>query len=528
MKRLKKALQTDILPSKMAEELARAYLKGITRDEKKNLGQFVTPYEVAAFAARQVKISKASIKILDPGAGSGILSCALVEHLLANRPRAIKEIHLTAFEIDPLLCAVLRKVMGKLIHYGRSFDCNIIVKIHCKDFLKSSLANIQKQRSNPDIQTRFDLVICNPPYNKLATSHDVSAELSSLFDGQGNVYACFMAVAATILRENGQMIFIVPRSFAAGVQFRKFRQTFFRLMLLEFVHAFMSRSKNFADGVLQENIIISARRAPTTETLSNHLVVLSSSDGIADLTLRTERQFYIEELMDSENRLLLPVSDAETDAVDLIQHWPETLSSLNVRVSTGPVVPFRSTRYLSDKSSRAVPLIWMQHVKAMALTFPIRGLKKKQWIKLSTAKAKPQTLLENRNLVIIRRFTFGSKNRRFLTAAPWFARDFPFPRFGLENHLNYLYRVEGELTEDETFGFAAVLNSAVCTSYMRALNSNTQIGAKELMQIPQPHLSVIIKVGQIYKATRNMDLVNDALMSDLLKLQMAFAAKSFV
>lgn len=58
------------------------YLNEKTKSERKRIGQFFTSKETAIYMASLFSIpNQSEISILDPGAGSGILSVALIEQL---------------------------------------------------------------------------------------------------------------------------------------------------------------------------------------------------------------------------------------------------------------------------------------------------------------------------------------------------------------------------------------------------------------------------------------------------------------
>src|SRR5277367_3586652 len=79
--------------------------------------------------------------------------------------------------------------------------------------------------------------------------------------GQPNIYALFMAVTASLLRNGGEFLFITPRSFASGPYFRLFREKFFAAVRPVGVHVFGSRREAFGrDEVLQESIILKGVR----------------------------------------------------------------------------------------------------------------------------------------------------------------------------------------------------------------------------------------------------------------------------
>lgn len=64
-------------------ELTNQYIERMPKKERKKYGQFFTSKETARFMAGLYTIpeSLSTIRILDAGAGSGILSCALLERL---------------------------------------------------------------------------------------------------------------------------------------------------------------------------------------------------------------------------------------------------------------------------------------------------------------------------------------------------------------------------------------------------------------------------------------------------------------
>ena len=52
-----------------------------TETHKKNFGQYLTPYAIAKYMANLFPKTNEEISILDPGAGIGTLSCALLDRI---------------------------------------------------------------------------------------------------------------------------------------------------------------------------------------------------------------------------------------------------------------------------------------------------------------------------------------------------------------------------------------------------------------------------------------------------------------
>ena len=105
----------------------------------------------------------------------------------------------------------------------------------------------------------FDAVIMNPPYFKIGADSAHALAMGDAFQGQTNIYMLFMARAAELLRPNGELVAITPRSFCNGLYFRNFRRWFFSRMALRHVHLFECRRSTF-DNVLQESVITHTQR----------------------------------------------------------------------------------------------------------------------------------------------------------------------------------------------------------------------------------------------------------------------------
>jgi adenine-specific DNA-methyltransferase len=166
-----------------------------------------------------------------------------------------------------------------------------------------------------------------------------------------------------------------------------------------------------------------------------------------------------------------------------------------MNISTGPVVPFRAAELLHEAGMPLqgyVPLIWMNHVHAMRVSFP-NGIQKPQYIRRTAGEN--SLLLPSRNYVLLRRFSAKEEPRR-LVAAPWLKRDSSSRFLGIENHLNYIHRPGGELNEDEAYGLAAILNSRLLDTYFRVSSGNTQVSATELRAMPLPPRDKIMLIGR--------------------------------
>jgi adenine-specific DNA-methyltransferase len=491
----------SIRPTVMADLAGAAYAERVSVDHRKNIGLYLTPVAVAGFMAAQIRTSGETIRILDPAAGAGILLCAAVEALVERR--ASPRIELIAYEVDAALAEILARVLAELRRWAAARGADLAVDVVRSDFVLEHAAALRRLGGlmlHQPLGQGFDVVIGNPPYFKLNKADPRARAAAAVVHGQPNIYSLFMAIGAALLRDGGELLFITPRSFASGPYFRLFREKFFECIRPELAHVFGSRRDAFSrDAVLQENVIIKGRREdgwPRANTRA--LMTISSSKGLGDLEAAEQHVMRLASVLDMDSRekvLRLPASPADNGLIQLVDHWPGSLRAYGLQISTGPVVPFRAIEFL-DKAGRVpgthVPLLWMNHVQRMRVTWPL-GHRKPEYMKHVIAAH--YLLVPNRNYVLLRRFSAKEEERR-LVAAPYLARTCRATMIGLENHLNYVYRPGGTLTEDEAFGLAALFSSALLDAYFRTSSGNTQVSATELRTMPLPALDVIKAIGR--------------------------------
>lgn len=88
-------------------ERTNKYIDDMPKKERKKYGQFFTSKETARYMAGLYNIpaNQSKVSILDAGAGSGILSCALLERL--EQIDTIQTIELTCYENDDNILGLL-------------------------------------------------------------------------------------------------------------------------------------------------------------------------------------------------------------------------------------------------------------------------------------------------------------------------------------------------------------------------------------------------------------------------------------
>ncbi len=516
-------------PVEYAKALGEAYLSFSKRSTRKSDGHYLTPAAIATFMAWQVSCSGPHMRVLDPGSGTGILTAAACEAACGSG--TVTSLHVDAGETDPVLDGLTHVTLAFTRYWLARRGVGLTFNVRHGDFVLEYAAALEStprangNRVNPDgFEAGYGLVISNPPYFKIGKDDPRAVAWVSVVHQLRNIYTLFMAVSAELLSETGKLVNIVPKSFAAGPYFKRFREVFFQRVAPTSVHLFESRKDVFENQtVLQENLIIAAQRRTDGQAPNAGHVLESHSKGSHDLAERKSFVVDLDSVMDlgSENtEFSIPLCGGDLEQAEAIRAWPNTLHSLGLEISTGPVVPFRATRFLShnafDRST--VTLLWMQHVHPMRTAWPAPAADKPQCIKVEPESMK--LLVSNATYVLLCRFSAKEEKRR-LVAAPLIRRSLDVDVVVLENHLNYIRGVSRELDDGLAYGLSALLNSSFLDRYFRISNGNTQVSATELRAMPLPAERDIRSIGIEVQATRDSGSglsELDALIADTLDL----------
>ena len=75
--------------------------------------------------------------------------------------------------------------------------------------------------------------------------------------------------------------------------------------------------------------------------------------------------------------------------------------------------------------------------------------------------------------------------------------------------MNYVYKPGGSLSEDEAYGFTAILNSKIYDRYFQMINGSTQVNAYEIMNFPFPDIEKIRLIGKLVRENEDSDNKNN-------------------
>ena len=460
----------------LASKLSEIYNDTQLPELKKKKGQFFTTKSIADFMASLVIIDKNELSILDPGSGTGVLVAALVDRIISEDIKITLNVDL--FETDENIISALEEVMNycKLLMEtnGNKFNYNIINK----DFIMyhSEIFNLDLFSQNYEYKL-YDCVISNPPYFKVPINHQYSELLHEYVHGQPNIYFMFMAVSENLLLEDGQLIFIVPRSFTSGSYFKKFRNKFLEKISINHIHLFNSRKDNFnKEKVLQENLILVGKN--NSDRLKNVIISSSNNSDIKKDYDHINISYSDMISSTSEEKIIrIPTTNEQYAILKDFDKWTNNIVDMDLNISTGRIVSFRNKEFISEYNKKdTYPLICMKNLKVPNVIFPINETDK------GISKDCNQSLLvPSKNYLLLKRFTSKEQKKRIECSIYDSDKQVRHDFIGIENHVNYMYKNKGELTQEEMYGLSIILNSNHADMYFRIVNGNTQVNAPILV-----------------------------------------------
>ncbi len=498
-----------------AENLTNIYLGLTDSNHRKKNEQFFTPKEVAMLMVRQFdNLSKKSkIKILDPGAGIGIFESTICEFLLSKNIKS--EILFEIYEKDDKILPFLKKNLEHCKRLMSKKNTRISYNINNSDFILEN-SFILKENKKLDLKYCFDFIICNPPYQKTNEYLKSNKNLKEIVKNQPNMYTLFMTLASKLLKAGGELTFITPRSYCSGLYFKHFRKSFLNEIKPTRIHIFNSRNKVFKKyNVLQEIIILTGLKTKK----SPKKVIISKSEGIPHKIKKLEKRKTIFEnvIVKKGDGVIIkvPLSDFEEKLTNKLNTLKFKMPELGIKVSTGRVVPFRSKKFIIKhfkKHQKHYPLIWMQNIQNEKVKWPLNN---KKPIAIKKEDGCANLLVPNQNYVLVKRFSAKEGERR-ICAGVLLNSMTNYEYIGIENHVNYIHKINGNLTVQETYGITALLNSKIYNIYFQTGNGSTQVNAYELETLPLPSLKKIRKIGRLVMKNKKANI--DKILANKLNL----------
>jgi len=490
----------------LADRAGWAACEGRQRTERSAKGQFFTPTVAARLLASwfsETGLNRSSIRILDPGAGGGVLTAALVERIVQLRRDGklpeLGQVSMEAWEVEDDFLPILDETLETCVEGLRGVGVRADFSLERGNFVEGMVQRLSGDLFCDAACHDFSHTILNPPYRKLSRASDDWKRLESIGIEACNLYSAFVWLGARTLSSEGEMSAITPRSFCNGPYFRHFRGELLARTNVTNVHLIDSRTEAFGrDDVLQENVLFHARRAskPVRE------LEISSGSLVTANTMRIPQEQFVSP-RDPEKVMHLAVGADARETREFFESLTNSLDDLGVEVSTGPVVDFRMRAFLSHElADDSVPLIYPYCVNHGKVVPPpansadhVSGRLSRKPVAIHNHDESRRWLLPKDRFVLVKRFSSKEERRRIVSGVLE-PSEFDGEFLGLENHLNFFHVNRCGLPQAFAWGLSRFLNSTVADRYFRQFNGHTQVNASDIRAIRFPSIEDLVSVGE--------------------------------
>jgi len=421
----------------------------------------LTPDALAEYMAELLVSSSGPvgpIRSLDPGAGAGALTRALVDRA-SSQGDVFQRI--TLVESDSTFTSSLFELQDVALKTATTID------LHLEDFIDYAGTALTNGEA-------FTHIIMNPPYRKLRSLSEHDIALKHLGVNVTNYYAAFLWLAIDLLQPQGRLVTVIPRSFMNGAMFAGLRRHLLSNTSIEQITTFDSRDVFARDSVLQEIVVLSLRKSIQNDASTRFVQADTTGPNIQERSIfSTTRGEYLLPLKEG-HAITIPVSPNEPApplGSPLIGH------PFDVR--TGSVVDFRHRQNIVDLPGvDTVPLIGSAQL-ALNSTAPLNRF----------LKVNDQTRRFVRppgHYVIIKRISPPEQVPR-IRARTIDTRSWSNTGIAFENHVNYICRGPAALSSREAAELLAALTHQDTENQFARLSGTTQVNVTDLRLLRHPN-----------------------------------------
>jgi adenine-specific DNA-methyltransferase len=434
---------------------------------------------------------KHAVSILDPGAGTGILSAAAVE---AACRAGVKEITLRCYETDGEMATMLKdnlKRIRRKCHHD--YAAKLIFEVIEENFVTAMRPAFAKEEE----ATLFDIVIMNPPSELCDRKSPEAQALGNLCADETDLGFLFAVLAMFSLKKGGRMVTLLPTAYASAHYIDRIRAAITAEARVERMHLFLRRS--LAEGktdAIRKTMLLSFVKEAADEGAT--VTVSTSQDEGATVDCLPPQEYG--KVVRPDGTLVLIKSSYDLDLLRCLDHMPETLSSLGLAIHTGLTLDSRYPELLRDApEAGALPLIHPACIETGMIKFPMKD--KNQFI----IPRIPSLAQKNKNMLLLKRVPSKSDRRRFVCGI-YLAAQLPrYRAISTNNKLNYIDFSDGrEMDPEFLYGLYAVLSSDLYNDFSSVSSSQGSINATTLANMPMPDEKVIRKVGRDMLVTRQL------------------------
>ena len=466
--------------------LSSAYAHLVKADKRRKRAMFFTPPVLGDRMLDNMEsagVNWAEVKMIDLACGGAAFLAPAARRMAdalvlrgvdANGILDHIHTHLVGIEIEPFLAKLSQFFVGMTLYPW-------VEVARRRPAITVVLGNAVKYSSL--MAGKFDAVICNPPYRKLASQEVAAlpADLRELCYKQPNLYGMFMAMSVQLLNERGVAGLLTPMSFLSGQSFLRLRTHLAAKRHVAHIDILEEKLGVFL-GVEQETAI-SIYAPKVSDALKTNVFV-----GAASVEWKWAGTVALET---SGGPWILPRNNQ--DAALLVAANGRNMSDYGYSARVGDVVLHR------DKRRRFPSLKAARLARAVKPTPMLRASEIRPSGKLEfKRKPRPDCYIEvgkmsrgviSRSAIALQRVTSPDQERRLICAFVPRAMQKRYGGVLGENHVNFIVANNGAAVSAKLL--VKILTSGPVDRLFRCRSGATNVSVYELGELPLPDPDVV-------------------------------------
>lgn len=445
--------------------------QAIPAAKKKQLSQYFTSISIAKQMANMV-LQEDIRDVGDHGAGTGILSSTLIA---VKQSSSSSPFNVSAYEIDKDLHPIINGNFDLLNAHITDHELGGVTGCVNDDFM--TIANdVLSLNRTPSL----DAIVLNPPYKKLNQKSD----LALLFKEHGvsvpNVYAAFIVLSILMLRDGGELVAIVPRSFCNGDYYASFRSWLVSQGSIDWFVRYKRRSNCFkGDNVLQENLIFRFTKAKVQDSvirvsLCDNPEEEPSFEGLLPFT----------DVIDPfSGAFHIPSNNSELDAIHAMAEKPSSFQDKGLVVNTGKLEVNRMVEHLSSTmtGSLQASVVYSQHWNNDELKMKWNDeVGKDCYLNINSFTQKK--CIPSGRYILIKRISANDDRAGRCHPCLVGPDDIPGDLWAIDNHVQVV-SIPDQMSDTDILQILDSMKSQTTNHFFRVISGTTQLNCNDIRKL---------------------------------------------
>lgn len=490
----------------------------LDRNSKRYLGEFYTPLPIVKHLIDLSGLKEAELlegyRIIDPACGGGIILTTLVDKVISyaegreESPQSVLQSlsqNIYGFDIQPSAVFITRSLLiyRCLEMLGKCDRINLsplFPNIKTQDALLtygqhlSQQDNLFQDLSN---DRGFHYIIGNPPFMSIKGKKlDFLTHYKDVISGHPNLYQLFLWWAVRAAVKGGVVSYLLPQTMLAGAYSKKLRDQLENHVNLTSITRMTDRT-GVVGNVDQQMMAVCVKVNERQAASANDLVESTDTNVNVRITRNGNELLDAKSLQVKHSRIAqrvegLSVSWIVSDNIfdyticERLESKCSPLVKLNEIFSygNGGYVWNQNKELLSDTyQDNSLPLISAASIELYGFKFPYTGSHASHKRLFSRQNERVEKVMHSQPALLVQRTTPRKIGRRLIVGMPCDKFYSKYPRYFVENHINYI-KVQADEDKNLLYGLMGWLNSDLINFVFQLRNGNTHISAFELGLFP--------------------------------------------